>query len=265
MILAVAGVFSGGDDDGTDTGSETTTEASTDPGAESSTGLTPELVAGLTDEEKAELTGLTVEQVAQMSDEEIIAAAEQRTITPVKLDAVGGSGVAGVANFGLASDQLFIDLDLEGLDPNVSKDDTYVIWMMLQDEGGYPVSIVEPERERPGPAISTRSRLLSPLRSAAPRPRCASRTAPARSSTPTSTRRSRPNDADRALHRRQLAAGKIPLAAGGGSGAGDAGGGGEGGTQPGSSLPGFMIPAGSSRSLTARSASRPSSPISAAM
>ena len=33
----------------------------------------------------------------------------------------------------------------------------------------------------------------------------------------------------------------------------------------GSSLPGFMIPAGSSRSLTARSASRPSSPTSAAM
>jgi hypothetical protein len=71
--------------------------------------------------------------------------AEQRDITPVKLDALNGSGVAGEANFGLANDQLFVDLSLDGLDPKIAKGDNYVIWLMLNDNLGYPISQLAPD------------------------------------------------------------------------------------------------------------------------
>lgn len=98
VILAIAGVFDGGDD-----GSETSPEA--------------------------------------------VAAEEQREITPVDLGPVNGSGVAGTANFGLANDQLFVDLSLNGLDPELGRDSVYVIWMMLNENGGYPVSIIVPDEQ----------------------------------------------------------------------------------------------------------------------
>jgi transposase-like protein len=72
------------------------------------------------------------------------AAESQRTITPVELTAENDSGVAGQADFGLANDQLFIDLAVNGLDPRLDRDSVYVVWMMLNDQGGYPVSIVIP-------------------------------------------------------------------------------------------------------------------------
>lgn len=78
---------------------------------------------------------------------EAAASEAQREITPVDLSAVNGSGVAGTANFGLANDQLFVDLDLNGLDPKLDRDSVYVIWMMLNDNGGYPVSIILPDEQ----------------------------------------------------------------------------------------------------------------------
>lgn len=78
---------------------------------------------------------------------EATAAEEQREITPVDLSAVNGSGVAGTANFGLANDQLFVDLDVNGLDPNLDRDSVYVIWMILGESGGYPVSIIQPDEQ----------------------------------------------------------------------------------------------------------------------
>jgi hypothetical protein len=78
---------------------------------------------------------------------EAAAAEAQREITPVDLTAVDGSGVAGTANFGLANDQLFVDLDLNGLDPKLDRDSVYVIWMMLNENGGYPVSIILPDEQ----------------------------------------------------------------------------------------------------------------------
>lgn len=72
------------------------------------------------------------------------AAEEQREITPVELSAVGGSGVAGRADFGLASDQLYIDLTVDGLNPDLDRKSVYVIWLMLNNKNGYPVSVVTP-------------------------------------------------------------------------------------------------------------------------
>jgi hypothetical protein len=71
-------------------------------------------------------------------------AEEQREVTSVELSPQGGSGVAGQADFGLANDQLFVDLDLDGLDPEPDEDSVYVLWLMLNRNGGYPVSIVVP-------------------------------------------------------------------------------------------------------------------------
>jgi transposase-like protein len=65
-------------------------------------------------------------------------------ITPVELSPRGGSGVAGTADFGVGSDQLYIDLTLDGLDPTPDGKQVYVLWMMLNDRDGYPVSIVIP-------------------------------------------------------------------------------------------------------------------------
>ena len=73
------------------------------------------------------------------------AAESQREITPVKLDPIDGSGVGGGANFGLANDQLFIDITLDGLDPEISNKEVYVIWLMINDKLGYPVSRLAPD------------------------------------------------------------------------------------------------------------------------
>jgi transposase-like protein len=65
-------------------------------------------------------------------------------ITPVELSAEGGSGVAGTADFGLGADQLYVDLSLDGLDPTPSGNAVYVLWLMLTQNDGYPVSIIVP-------------------------------------------------------------------------------------------------------------------------
>jgi hypothetical protein len=59
----------------------------------------------------------------------------------VPLTPVGGSGVAGTAVFGLGSDQqqLYVDLDIQGLDPDISEDSSYLVWLMVGDNAGYPI------------------------------------------------------------------------------------------------------------------------------
>lgn len=82
------------------------------------------------------------------SGSEATASAQQdEPITSVDLAPEGGSGVAGQADFGLVGNQqLFIDLSLEGLDPSPKKGDVYVLWLMLSDTAGYPVSQLEPDQ-----------------------------------------------------------------------------------------------------------------------
>ncbi|MQA76130.1 MAG: hypothetical protein GEU88_17645 [Solirubrobacterales bacterium] len=52
----------------------------------------------------------------------------------------GGGDATGEAVFGVASgDQPFVELSIEGLDP-APQGETYVIWMMLTGDKGYPLS-----------------------------------------------------------------------------------------------------------------------------
>jgi hypothetical protein len=58
----------------------------------------------------------------------------------VDLKPIGGGDATGTAVFGLATgDQPYIDLSIQGLDP-APKDQTYVVWLMLNDTQGYPLS-----------------------------------------------------------------------------------------------------------------------------
>lgn len=58
----------------------------------------------------------------------------------VDLKPIGGGDATGTAVFGLATgDQPYVDLSVEGLDP-APKDQTYVVWLMLNDSQGYPLS-----------------------------------------------------------------------------------------------------------------------------
>jgi hypothetical protein len=73
---------------------------------------------------------------ATTSTEESADEAVQR----VPLKAVGGGDARGEALFGLASgDQPFVEVAIDGLDP-APNEQTYVIWLMLNDTEGYPLS-----------------------------------------------------------------------------------------------------------------------------
>ncbi len=68
------------------------------------------------------------------------AAAADEQVQRVPLKAVDGGDATGEAVFGLASgDQAFVELSIDGLDP-APADKTYVVWLMLTDDQGYPLS-----------------------------------------------------------------------------------------------------------------------------
>ena len=184
-------------------------------------------------------------------------AAGRRARDRVELKPVGGSGVAGTVDFGIAERQPALRRrQLDGLDPQRPAGRRgYFIWLMIGEAGGYPLSQpAQPDRRTAASRGGSPSPPRSPPRSPARRrtvqhlalldPRAGEggpergRGAGARSS------------ASPAI---SLADGEIPRRPRAGAE-----------PQP-SSLPGFMIPAGSSRSLTARSASSPSSPTSPRM
>ena len=69
------------------------------------------------------------------------ASRQTSNITTVKLSPVGGSGVGGTAEFGLVNQsQLYVDLDIQGLDPTPAKGKTTLVWLMIGDQGGYPIN-----------------------------------------------------------------------------------------------------------------------------
>ena len=78
---------------------------------------------------------------ASGTDSSTTASGDARRITSVPLSATDGSGVAGSADFGLVSNQqLYVDLKLSGLDPKPAEGTTYLLWLMLGDSAGYPIS-----------------------------------------------------------------------------------------------------------------------------
>lgn len=65
---------------------------------------------------------------------------EGEQIERVALRAKGGGDARGEAIFGIATaDQPYVDLTIEGLEP-APRDKTYVVWLMLADNQGYPLS-----------------------------------------------------------------------------------------------------------------------------
>ncbi len=67
-------------------------------------------------------------------------AGTDQQIQTVALKPVSGGNAKGEATFGLATgDQPFVDISIQGLDP-APNDQTYVVWLMLTDTQGYPLS-----------------------------------------------------------------------------------------------------------------------------
>ena len=65
---------------------------------------------------------------------------EGEQIEQVTLRATNGGDARGQAIFGIATaDQPYVDIAIEGLDP-APQDQTYVVWLMLDGEQGYPLS-----------------------------------------------------------------------------------------------------------------------------
>jgi hypothetical protein len=70
--------------------------------------------------------------------------ASTESLTRVPLKAEGGSGASGSAVFGIANQtQPFVDVKLSGL-KQLPQNKTYVIWLLLSPDTGYPLSPIAP-------------------------------------------------------------------------------------------------------------------------
>jgi len=74
---------------------------------------------------------------------ETTTAADEEVLESVSLRPQGGGNGSGEARFGLATeDQPFVELELQGL-AAPSEGETYVVWLLLSANQGYPLSPVE--------------------------------------------------------------------------------------------------------------------------
>lgn len=101
-ILAIAGVFSGDDDEALPTAEQE-----------------PALPAG--DDPTAPID-----------------AGEDAPLTETELRPVSGSGVGGRAEFGLSDQVLFLDVQVDGLAP-AEDDQIYLVWLMASEDAGFPL------------------------------------------------------------------------------------------------------------------------------
>lgn len=80
---------------------------------------------------------------ASTPDASTTAATPDEEIQTVQLTAVAGGDATAEAVFGLATgDQPYINMEIQGLDP-APQGQTYVIWLMLNETQGYPLSPIE--------------------------------------------------------------------------------------------------------------------------
>jgi len=80
------------------------------------------------------------ETSAATGTESTAAAPADEQVQRVALEPVDGGDAAGEAVFGLTSgDQAFVEVSIDGLDP-APNDQTYVVWLMLTEKEGYPLS-----------------------------------------------------------------------------------------------------------------------------
>jgi hypothetical protein len=72
---------------------------------------------------------------------------EDADAVSVELSPSAGDGADGEAILGLATaDQPFVDLTMRGLE-EIEASDAYILWLMIDDERGWPLGIVEPNAE----------------------------------------------------------------------------------------------------------------------
>jgi hypothetical protein len=88
----------------------------------------------------------------------------------VELDPIGDGEASGEAVLGLATaDQPFVDLSLNGLEP-IEASDAYIVWLMVSEERGWPLGLVEPDQEGtqseryPVPAFLLSTNIIKGLR-----------------------------------------------------------------------------------------------------
>ena len=158
--------------------------------------------------------------------------------------------------FGVVSNQqLYVDVDVQGLDPGLENGQSYLLWLMVGDSAGYPIDRLDADENG---SFSGRLAVPTPI-------------AVAVGNQAQSVRVSSTSVSDLQAEIKQAAKQKVPILPFTGNrarlrrhppGQGEAEAGGR--LRP-SSLPGFMIPAGSRRDLAPSRVSMPSSPISAAM
>jgi hypothetical protein len=68
-------------------------------------------------------------------------------ITAVPLKPTAGSAVAGRATFGLISNQqLYVDVQVQGLDPNLPQSQSYLVWLMVGGNAGFPIDHLEADQ-----------------------------------------------------------------------------------------------------------------------
>lgn len=80
---------------------------------------------------------------ASTPDANATEAAPDEEIQTVRLSATAGGDATGEAVFGLATgDQPYVNMEIQGLDP-APQARTYVIWLMLNETQGYPLSPIE--------------------------------------------------------------------------------------------------------------------------
>jgi len=73
--------------------------------------------------------------------------AAEDVLATVSLEPQGGGEASGEAAFGLAAgDQPFVDLNLSGLSAT-APGQAYVVWLLLTEDQGYPLSPVEPAED----------------------------------------------------------------------------------------------------------------------
>lgn len=65
--------------------------------------------------------------------------APAQDIETVPLEPSGGGDARGVANFGIASGQAFVDLEIQNLE-RAPQGEAYILWLMISEEQGHPLT-----------------------------------------------------------------------------------------------------------------------------
>ena len=122
------------------------------------------------------LAGVVVAATGVLGDDEDAATPESEVsledldAVTVELEPIGDAEASGEAVLGLATaDQPFVDLSLEGLEP-IEASDAYIVWLMVSEERGWPLGIVEPDEQGaqseryPVPAFLLSTNIIKGLR-----------------------------------------------------------------------------------------------------